>query len=462
MKITVKNLGSVSYGEINLNKKLTVFCGPNNTGKTYMSYILYAMMIQSQNILDIDEFDISTLMKEGEQTISIKTDDIIQYSKDKANYIKNNLGSIFGISPDQAHSLFNDNDMELSIADLREDNIKSLKFNYDFEWTNGLIVAISKETSSMNVLLKTKTKATLSEMDVFFLGHQITLSLYNYISTYPFLNACIFPVERNSIYTFNKELSIQRNELIEQMQALKDNKKIGVESVDRLLGRSTRYPLAIRDCLRVANDLTNIQKNKSQYYDFAQKMERDLLKGQISVTKEGEVQFAPKTKRKQKLPIHLSASIIKTLSSLTFYLKHLAKRGDLIIIDEPEMNLHPDAQRILTRLFVKMVHNGLNILISTHSDYIIRELNNLITLHSVRNKKPEASLDLKNYENVEDLAIEDIDVYLFKPVRRDSLNSKITQVSIAENGFSIETIDNVICTLNDDTDLLNSILQGDD
>lgn len=458
MKITVKNLGSVSYGEINLNKKLTVFCGPNNTGKTYMSYILYAMMIQSQNILDIDEFDISTLMKEGEQTISIKTEDIIQYSRDKENYIKNNLGSIFGISLDQAHSLFND--MELSIADLRDDNIKSLKFDYDFEWTNGLIVAISKEASSMNVLLKTKTKATLSEMDVFFLGHQITLSLYNYISTYPFFNACIFPVERNSIYTFNKELSIQRNELIEQMQALKDNKKIGVESVDRLLGRSTRYPLVIRDCLRVANDLTNIQKNKSSYYDFAQKMERDLLKGQISVTKEGEVQFAPK--RNQKLPIHLSASIIKTLSSLTFYLKHLAKKGDLIIIDEPEMNLHPDAQIILTRLFVKMIHNGLNILISTHSDYIIRELNNLITLHSVRNKKPEASLDLKNYENVEDLAIKDIDVYLFKPVSRVSRASKIMQIPIAENGFSIETIDNVICTLNDDTDLLNSILQGDD
>lgn len=458
MKITVKNLGSVSYGEINLNKKLTVFCGPNNTGKTYMSYILYAMMIQSPNILDIDEFDISTLMKEGEQTISIKTEDIIKYSKDKANYIKNNLGSIFGISPDQAHSLFND--MELSIADLRDDNIKSLKFDYDFEWTNGLIVAISKETSSMNVLLKTKTKATLSEMDVFFLGHQITLSLYNYISTYPFFNACIFPVERNSIYTFNKELSIQRNELIEQMQALKDNKKIGVESVDRLLGRSTRYPLAIRDCLRVANDLTNIQKIKSQYYDFARQMEKDLLNGHTSVTKDGEVQFVPK--RNQKLPIHLSASIIKTLSSLTFYLKHLAKRGDLIIIDEPEMNLHPDAQIILTRLFVKMIHNGLNILISTHSDYIIRELNNLITLHSVRNKKPEASLDLKNYENVEDLAIEDIDVYLFKPISRVSRVSKITKIPIAENGFSIETIDNVICTLNDNTDLLNSILQGDD
>lgn len=461
MKISISNLGSVSCGEINLNKKLTVFCGPNNTGKTYMSYILYAMMIQSQNILDIDEFDISTLMKEGEQTISIKTENIIQYSRDKENYIKNNLGSIFGISPDQAHSLFED--MKISIVDIEEDVIKSLKFNYDFEWTNGLIVAISKEASSMNVLLKTKTKATLSGLDIFLLSHQITLFILSYISTYPFFNACIFPVERNSIYTFNKELSIQRNELIEQMQALKDNQRADVESVDRLLGRSTRYPLAIRDCLRVANDLNNIQKNKSQYYDFAQQMENELLSGQISVTKEGEVQFAPKKpKRNQKLPIHLSASIIKTLSSLTFYLKHLAKKGDLIIIDEPEMNLHPDAQIILTRLFVKMVHNGLNILISTHSDYIIRELNNLITLHSVRNKKPEALIDLKNYEKVEDLAIEDIDVYLFKPVRRDSLKSKITQVPIAENGFSIETIDNVICTLNDNTDLLNSILQEDD
>ncbi len=35
MKILVKNLGAIKQAEIDLSKKLTVFCGPNGTGKTY-------------------------------------------------------------------------------------------------------------------------------------------------------------------------------------------------------------------------------------------------------------------------------------------------------------------------------------------------------------------------------------------------------------------------------------------
>ena len=43
MKINIKGLGAIKEATIDLNKSLTVFCGHNNTGKTYVSYIIYAL-----------------------------------------------------------------------------------------------------------------------------------------------------------------------------------------------------------------------------------------------------------------------------------------------------------------------------------------------------------------------------------------------------------------------------------
>ena len=40
----------------------------------------------------------------------------------------------------------------------------------------------------------------------------------------------------------------------------------------------------------------------------------------------------------------VSSSMVKELAPLVLYLRYLAKPDELVIIDEPEMNLHPAAQ----------------------------------------------------------------------------------------------------------------------
>ncbi|WP_139959593.1 AAA family ATPase [Flavicella sediminum] len=42
MKLEINNLGPIKNAKIDLSKKLTVFCGPNNSGKTYLSFLVYA------------------------------------------------------------------------------------------------------------------------------------------------------------------------------------------------------------------------------------------------------------------------------------------------------------------------------------------------------------------------------------------------------------------------------------
>ena len=455
MKIQIKNLGNVEFGDLDISKRLTIFCGPNNTGKTYVSYVIYSML-KSQYLFDTREVpDLSRALIEEEITLELTAQNLSICRKSKLQNILSNLESLFGISDSDKSSLFKDLHIQYVLSD--NEFVRAV-FDYEFDnfiLLNGLSFSVRKNRGTYSVLISKPKGIYAPPNDSFFFSWQLMTSIYEMIMNYPFSKSCIFPVERNSIYTFNKELSIQRNELIEQMQALKDNKRLGPDSVDRLLGRSTRYPLAIRDGLAVANDLNNLKKQKSVYANFAEILEKELLGGSLSVTKEGDMEFVPK--KGQRLPIHLSASIVKTLSSLTFYLKHLSQIGDLIIIDEPEMNLHPDAQVILARIFVKMVNNGLNLLISTHSDYIIRELNNMITLGSIEDR--QSLMEELGYIDDEVLSFSDVSVYLFKPKKSNSKMVKIEPLEVKNDGFSMETIDKVIYQLNVNSDQINYKLQ---
>ena len=51
------------------------------------------------------------------------------------------------------------------------------------------------------------------------------------------------------------------------------------------------------------------------------------------------------------------------------------------MVDEPELSLHPGNQRRIARLFARLANIGVKVFITTHSDYIVKELNTLIMLN---------------------------------------------------------------------------------
>ncbi|MBK9258722.1 MAG: AAA family ATPase [Polyangiaceae bacterium] len=213
--------------------------------------------------------------------------------------------------------------------------------------------------------------------------------------------------------------------------------------------KAGRYPWPIRDSLRTANDLANLKRQKSPFADLADELESSVLHGTISVADTGELRFAPNDNKDAQLEMHLTASVVKSLSSVVFYFRHLANPRDFIIIDEPELNLHPDNQRIITRILAKAARRGIKIMMSTHSDYVLRELNHLIML----SKLPEDEAKDMGYDPMWAIAPDRIGVYLF-----DEHTAK--PVPIEETGFSIKTIDDVVDRLNADEQRLYARLLG--
>jgi predicted ATPase len=86
----------------------------------------------------------------------------------------------------------------------------------------------------------------------------------------------------------------------------------------------------------------------------------DIIGGEYLVTRNDELYFKPKGKP-IKLTMDESSSAVRSLLDIGFYLRHLAKTGDLLIVDEPELNLHPENQRRIARLFARLVMKSAHI-----------------------------------------------------------------------------------------------------
>ena len=108
-------------------------------------------------------------------------------------------------------------------------------------------------------------------------------------------------------------------------------------------------------------------------------LDKRILRGSVEFHGAGDknrLMFVPRNG--PPLPMHASSSMVRSLAGLDLYLRHGARKGDTLIIDEPEMNAHPEAQLGLVELLAYLVNEGIRVVLTTHSPYIVDHINNLI------------------------------------------------------------------------------------
>lgn len=450
----ILNLGPIRKAVVDMQKPFVLFCGPNSTGKTYLSYLLYAINEYSDYV-DSKGLDKIAKYIFTEQHFTLRRDMVDEYINDFAKSVKTKLGSIFGIGDSTIEKLFERFEMSLSITDDDFNRIISQPCRL-VSGNNDAGVVLDKEKSSDIIRYQTNLKVPNLVRDSLM---SLRIMLNHYFRLLCFGNmggVRMLTVERNSIYTFKTELSISRNELIDRIQQKNDHSELDIFGM--VSSSSRRYPLAVRDSLRIANDLDNVQKINGPYYEFAEQIETGILHGEVKINRNGDVEFVPENaNRSRHLPIHMASSIVKTMSSLVIYLKHIARRGDLLIIDEPEMNFHPDAQISLIRLFSMLSKMDLRLIISTHSDYMIREINNMIMASSLNLSDPELVSSM-GYNKDMLLKKEDIAVKYFN-YGRSKRFLDVIDIKVDTDGFAVESIDNTINDQNRITETLYDRLQ---
>ena len=175
------------------------------------------------------------------------------------------------------------------------------------------------------------------------------------------------------------------------------------------------------------------------YYNLACALEQELLGGSLYI-KKGEIKdeliFLDKSYN-MELELGLTSSSIRELSFLIIHLKYFIQKGDTLIIEEPENHIHPKNQLILVKFLVKAINQGVNIIITTHSDYIIEKFNNFIRLGNAN----EEFVKKSGYEKSNILNHEKVSIYNFKKEGKYSYTAK--SININETGFDEDSFNEV-------------------
>ena len=140
-------------------------------------------------------------------------------------------------------------------------------------------------------------------------------------------------------------------------------------------------------------------------------LERDLLNGTISVSDNPSQDPAIRYETESlRIPVQHASSMVAELAPLYLWIERVLTPGDVLIIDEPEAHLHPENQRRIARVLVRLVNAGVKVICATHSSMILHQMSNHILAASATEKK-RAEL---GFTDDDMLKVDDIGGYSFR------------------------------------------------
>lgn len=462
MLLRVENLGPVREAELDLGKPLIVLTGPNNSGKTYLAWAAYSLArLDPRRVTPppsvqawVDRLIAADGQRLGLDTLLAVREDVLRAIAEAA---RDRLPRDFA----SVRSRFDATRLELSSSSVDEGNLPAPGVRGFSTGPHLLAFIVGTNDLHLDVLDRQSDAADKSipiqrlQTDELATAKRGVASLAIALIMSAFLRErwTVLPVERLAINLFAHELAAKRTELVDELLIDASDAATPTALRDKLQQRASQYPLVIRDALQGAI-LISAKANLGPLADLADDLEARVLDGKIEIDAYDNLRFIPNQDPNARLGLHESASVVKSLVSLVLYLRYEAQPGQRLVIDEPELNLHPDNQRRITRILAKAVNRGLKIMMSTHSDYVIRELNNLIMLGQDLEASQEVMREL-GYDREEALIRDTVAAYM--------VNAGICKpLEMTETGFESETIENEIHKLNHESQTIYFRLFADD
>lgn len=428
------NLGPIKEGEVKFNNMVIIW-GMNNSGKTMLTYLLYAIQeefrkypftFSNPHIDGVHNYEIVNSGKE----ITISMDEIYslynkfqEYFEEKAQTI---LSEYFSIDQSYFSNFsikFDENEIYNAIPIKRKKSRGFHRQRVEGQIVQSTFVLAKSDAGYEFRLLKQNTDIEfMDEEDHTPSKKTLNFSLEsfdNYLSGFfKFMTNraknIYFPAERIGINQFREELKSYR--------AVSDNDFLISKS------RTSNYPKPIEDYINLMFGIEYQDKSERYREELS-----DLIDGEF-IYNEDTDDFEYKNKLMPKsVPFKVISSSLKSLFGIEEYLRWTRMlNSSSIIIDEPEMNLHPTKQVEIIDFFTKLImDNGISMILSTHSSYITRKLLNLL----IENENfPEQSKSISK---------ENVNIYEIK-------EGKIKQIDLIESQDFIENFDTVSLALDEE------------
>ena len=426
--LNVEGFGKIEKASVRISPFM-IFAGDNNSGKSYMMSLLWGILMIEDLSDSFPDLSSTDTYKKCELWLhNLDTKEVVLNATEKQMFL-----DLFNLFLDAVKSrlvkyVFN--------ADIPIKNIEIDKLVHHVPVIVHKSMALSSETDYIQKFvleLPLDTKEFETGVQLFYLCSHIVLGdLIAFFQGVKYL-----PASRTGFMLTYKALA--RGAVRREFS--------NYQKRDTELGKLTAP---------VSHFLSNLVGldfvGNSVYLKVAQFLESHILQGKIEKDHSPvpNYSFRPDDSDQEML-LHVTSSLVAELSPIVLYLKST----DIItalIIEEPEAHLHLDMQRQMARALVRLVNMGLPVWITTHSDTMVQQINNLIKLSNHSDQQELA--DEYGYEEIDFLNPESVSVYQFNTQAR---KTEIHLQPLTSNGFSVPTFSESIRKLTKETiDLMES------
>lgn len=418
VRLSVEQFGPIKKGCVDL-RPLTIFVGPSNTGKTYLSILIYALhktlhgfprlpfMERYLFLYDdlssgyheelsnfsskLDDLDSPLLFSDLPELLRSPASKILQGSDEITFDIQNELVRCFDL--DEISQLIRTskrrNNTSLSLSVL-EGGSELWNFNIGIGSsglvTNGTINDVElfsrhdSETRKKYKRLALQLRRFLGvAKDNSAIRHQhypVARLLYDFVEQQ--FEPHYLPAARSGIMQSHRVITsafVARSTRagLERLPELPTLSGVMVDFLQRLiLYEAPRSGRRIRGRKRPSVDMQAL----------AADLESRTLRGRIVDRRSSpgaypEFVYQP-LDAKQDIRLSRASSMVSELAPVVIFVRGNINVGDTLIIEEPEAHLHPAAQTEMASTLARLVKSGVRVVITTHSDWLLKEIGNLM------------------------------------------------------------------------------------
>lgn len=437
--LVVKDFGKIKEANIKVSP-LTFIVGDNNSGKSYLLSLLWAMKNINRSsplFKDLENINCTEYKNLYNKVAKIltesKTRDLLKVNIKELTCIVNALFS--SNKDDFIKRLFNSEKVHIGELKIELDN----DINYDIEIATSTVFS-SEENRKIVRFSNIEKKFRIG---LYLLNDDMIDDDYDERIEFIVINLILNMIFSKNRHRRNVYLPAARTGFVLAKNAInKSSRRIAFDMMsfdeykENGIGERENEPFT-KPILSFLEELEETQEYFKEKYEEGKLIpwiEMNMAKGRVSFKDEQqkEILYTPNGSE-ESLPLRVTSAVVTELTPLILLLKYGDKITS-IFYEEPEMCLHPQLQLKMAMLLIRLVNFGIPIIATTHSDIIMQHVNNMCKLSQYSNRE---SL-MQNHElTEEDLITKDkVSVY---QLRDEGRTTFVEKLEATDDGFKVST-----------------------
>ena len=413
--LEIDDFGPIKSAKIEL-RPLTVFVGPNNTGKSYLAILIYAFHCAIANRYEMS-YSVLRRRADSEAMANPKTDQYIGHLVEDA--ISGNAKKIVELGPEHLTELVqfihgsnnsllfeitrsfgikNDSDLRRKFARRKRALVRLIQTDNAYDYEPKILISELGHGCQVEIIGRSECQLNLENIEQLInqaadqrglfssdgermsnLRAGVAREVYKAVMPTMAKRAYYLPADRTGVMHSHRAVV---NALLSSAPTAGLLPGTDVPPLSGVLSDFLRGLVAMDEIVSTRTESEKRERTRAALREVADRMESSVLKGSVVLGRTKAINYPDFRYRpdgwKSELQLMNVSSMLSEMTPLVLYLRYVVDEGQTLIIEEPESHLHPKMQIQLTRLLALLVQAGIKVIVTTHSEWVVSCLNNIV------------------------------------------------------------------------------------